>query len=96
MLNEFVLNQGRSLSTSVDARATSSGRSLVVVPLTQRGLLAVEGESATKFLQGMVTQHIPVIEHTHQGIYTSFLTSQVRPSIPFLTRPETCLYILLL
>ncbi|KAL7753899.1 ccr4 associated factor [Sorochytrium milnesiophthora] len=46
--------------------------------LPERGLLLLEGPESTKFLQGIITNHMPKIERGGDGFYTAFLTPQGR------------------
>ncbi|KAI8096655.1 uncharacterized protein BX664DRAFT_324547 [Halteromyces radiatus] len=44
----------------------------------QRQLLEMEGPDSTKFLQGLITNHMPLISAGGDGFYTAFLTPQGR------------------
>ena len=46
-------------------------------PIPKRGLIEIEGPDTAKFLQGLITNHMPLISAGGDGFYTAFLTPQV-------------------
>ncbi|TPX32455.1 aminomethyltransferase [Synchytrium microbalum] len=46
--------------------------------LQNRGFLEIEGADVVKFLQGLITNHMPKIERGGDGFYCAFLTPQGR------------------
>ncbi|KAJ3222117.1 ccr4 associated factor [Clydaea vesicula] len=47
--------------------------------ISARSLISIKGSDATKFLQGLTTNHMPLIESGHgNGLYTGFLSAQGR------------------
>lgn len=58
-------------------------------PVPGRSLLELEGPETAKFLQGLMTNHMPKISPGGDGFYAAFLTPPVsRCSIP--SRVATC------
>ncbi|KAI8143600.1 hypothetical protein BJV82DRAFT_611043 [Fennellomyces sp. T-0311] len=47
-------------------------------PIPERGLIEIEGPDTAKFLQGLITNHMPLIAAGGDGFYTAFLTPQGR------------------
>ncbi|KAI8986536.1 hypothetical protein BDB01DRAFT_785961 [Pilobolus umbonatus] len=43
-----------------------------------RSIIELEGPEASKFLQGLITNHMPAISHGGDGFYAAFLTPQGR------------------
>lgn len=43
-----------------------------------RSLIEIEGPDTAKFLQGLITNHMPLIATGGNGFYTAFLSPQVR------------------
>lgn len=46
-----------------------------------RGVILVEGADSVKFLQGLITNHMPKIERGGEGFFAAFLNPQVRSFI---------------
>lgn len=46
--------------------------------IPDRSLVELEGVDTAKFLQGLITNHMPKISPGGDGFYTAFLTPQVR------------------
>jgi folate-binding Fe-S cluster repair protein YgfZ len=53
-----------------------------------RQLLEMEGPDASKFLQGLITNHMPLISAGGDGFYTAFLTPQVKNKVEVLDSLE--------
>lgn len=88
-----IIRQNSTLS-SKDPSIENSG---VYIHLPTRGLLEIRGKDASKFLQGLVTNHMPRIESGGGGFLAAFLSpkvscSQLRDYIPsghmYLLRPN--------
>ncbi|KAI7847321.1 hypothetical protein BDC45DRAFT_575976 [Circinella umbellata] len=47
-------------------------------PIPKRGLIEIEGPDTAKYLQGLITNHMPLISAGGDGFYTAFLTPQGR------------------
>lgn len=70
----------RSLTTTTTTRLKEldklhEGHRFAKVP--ERQLLEMEGPDSSKFLQGLITNHMPLISAGGDGFYTAFLTPQV-------------------
>lgn len=48
--------------------------------IPERGVLEIEGPDTAKFLQGLTTNHMPLIAAGGDGFFTAFLTPQVSTS----------------
>jgi folate-binding Fe-S cluster repair protein YgfZ len=46
------------------------------VQVSNRGLLQLEGADTVRFLQGLITNHMPLIERGGDGFYAATLTPQ--------------------
>ena len=83
-------NSSESTRTKLPVHLPSTG----AVNLTDyRGLLALQGPDAAKFLQGLITKIFPSETEPH-GLFTSFLSPQVIDRVtmdPLITRDEYCL-----
>ncbi len=55
------------------------------IHLPTRGLLEIRGKDATKFLQGLITNHMPRIEKGGSGFLAAFLSPKVRTEDQFPT-----------
>lgn len=51
-------------------------------PIPDRGVLEIEGPDTAKFLQGLITNHMPLISAGGDGFFAAFLT----PQVPFSLR----------
>lgn len=47
------------------------------VKIESRSFVQIDGPDAVKFLQGMITNHMPKIETGGDGLFTGFLNAQV-------------------
>ncbi|KAF9426784.1 ccr4 associated factor [Podila epigama] len=56
----------------------TSDHSRVYIPLPTRGLLEIRGKDASKFLQGLITNHMPRIEAGGGGFLAAFLSPKGR------------------
>ncbi|KAG0376166.1 ccr4 associated factor [Mortierella sp. AD032] len=70
-INNAFLNRSRFMSTS-----TSGTGSYIHLPT--RGLLQIHGKDASKFLQGLITNHMPRIENGGGGFLAAFLSPKGR------------------
>ncbi|KAI9323279.1 hypothetical protein BX666DRAFT_2146040 [Dichotomocladium elegans] len=64
----------RALATSAVALDNGNG----FAPIPDRGMLTIEGPDTAKFLQGLITNHMPLIAKGGEGLFTAFLTPQGR------------------
>ncbi|KAF9933492.1 ccr4 associated factor [Linnemannia zychae] len=69
-INNAFMNRSRFMSTS------TSGGSYIHLPT--RGLLQIHGKDASKFLQGLITNHMPRIENGGSGFLAAFLSPKGR------------------
>ncbi|GAB5587569.1 ccr4 associated factor [Umbelopsis nana] len=63
-------------SASTEKDALHEGDHYALVP--NRSLIEVEGPDTAKFLQGLITNHMPLIATGGNGFYTAFLSPQGR------------------
>ncbi|KAF8933288.1 ccr4 associated factor [Dissophora ornata] len=64
-------NRSRFLSTTASCAGS-------YIHLPTRGLLEIRGKDASKFLQGLITNHMPRIENGGSGFLTAFLSPKGR------------------
>ncbi|KAG0025883.1 Iron-sulfur clusters incorporation protein [Podila clonocystis] len=69
-----IIRQNSTLS-STDSSVENSG---VYIHLPTRGLLEIRGKDASKFLQGLITNHMPRIESGGGGFLAAFLSPKGR------------------
>lgn len=62
-------------TTVVDRDPLHAGNHFASIP--NRGILELEGPDTVKFLQGLITNHMPKLENGGDGFYAGFLTPQV-------------------
>lgn len=62
----------------MSTETTPSGGSYIHLPT--RGLLQIHGKDASKFLQGLITNHMPRIENGGGGFLAAFLSPKVNIS----------------
>lgn len=58
--------------------STPTDTSKAYCRLPSRAVLSLSGDDSTKFLQGMITNHMPLIERGGDGFYSAFLNAQGR------------------
>ncbi|KAF9549907.1 ccr4 associated factor [Mortierella hygrophila] len=71
-ITNSLMTRSRFMST----QTTASGGSYIHLPT--RGLLQIHGKDASKFLQGLITNHMPRIEGGGGGLLAAFLSPKGR------------------
>lgn len=64
-----------SSNTIVEKDPVHEGDHYALVP--NRSLIEIEGPDTAKFLQGLITNHMPLIATGGNGFYSAFLSPQV-------------------
>ncbi|KAF9133435.1 ccr4 associated factor [Mortierella sp. 14UC] len=80
-INNTPMNRSRFMFTS----ASGGGGSYIHLPT--RGLLQIHGKDASKFLQGLITNHMPRIENGGGGFLAAFLSPKGRVMYDVLIYP---------
>ncbi|KAF9094449.1 ccr4 associated factor [Mortierella sp. AD031] len=70
------INNALTRSRFMSTETTASGGSYIHLPT--RGLLQIHGKDASKFLQGLITNHMPRIENGGGGFLAAFLSPKGR------------------
>lgn len=73
-----ITNSFMTRSRFMSTETTASGGSYIHLPT--RGLLQIHGKDASKFLQGLITNHMPRIENGGGGFLAAFLSPKVNNS----------------
>ncbi|KAF8943846.1 ccr4 associated factor [Haplosporangium gracile] len=76
LLNARIPNTFMTRSRFMSTETSAMGGSYIHLPT--RGLLQIHGKDASKFLQGLITNHMPRIENGGSGFLAAFLSPKGR------------------